>query len=694
MTAWTGLGLAPTVAPWMLALLGGAVVAVLGYGVARRARGLGWRAVVLTVLLLVLGNPSLDREDRRVLPDIVVLVEDASPSQVAAGRRDETDNAMAELRAALGGEPDVEVRVVRVEGAVAGEDGGAPRSGTFAFGALRRALGDVAPESVAGVVVVTDGQIHDAPRPGALGLRAPIHALITGHPGEIDRRLVVEQAPSYGLVGDEIQIAVRVEDAGPGGDDTPLALEISLDDGEPRTELVRPGETTVLPVTLDHAGTTIVALAAAAREGELSVANNRAVVAVNGVRERLRVLLISGEAHTGERVWRSLLKADPGVDLVHFTILRPPEKQDGTPIRELALISFPVRELFEVKLEDFDLIIFDRYRRRGIIPQGYLQNIADFVEDGGALFVAAGPDFASPLSLYRTPLGVLMPGRPSGDIIAEGFKPALTEVGMRHPVTNELAGASPEDPRWGRWFRIIDVTVGRGQTLMTGAGGRPLLLLDHVGNGRVAQLLSDEAWLWARGFEGGGPQAELLRRTAHWLMKEPELEENALRAEARGDRLVIVRQSLEAGPRTVEVTGPSGAKGTLALEDRGRGRAVGELVVDEPGLYRVSDGERVALAAVGELNPREWLDLRATEDVLRPIAEATGGGIAWLAVDGVPSLRRVEQGHDTHGRGWFGLTRTRRYLVVGVEQFSLLPPALALALALGGLALAWRAEGR
>ncbi|MGH6718404.1 MAG: hypothetical protein ACREER_03730 [Alphaproteobacteria bacterium] len=688
------IGFAPLIASGLLVVLALAAAAALGFGLAHRARGLGWRGLVLAALLAVLANPSLDREERRALPDLVVLLDDQSPSLAMPERRAAADDALAAIEAELGGLTDVEVRRVAVGGASAAPPGGLPRSGTFAFEALGRALADVPTESVAGVIMVTDGQVHDAPSPETTEAAWPTHALIAGRPGEIDRRLVIDQAPTYGLVDDEIEIAVTIEDAGAPADPTPVPVTVSLDGGEPRTKLIRPGERTAVTVTLTHAGPTVIALAAQPRPGELSPLNNRAVLAINGVRERLRVLLISGEAHTGERVWRSLLKADPAVDLVHFTILRPPEKQDGTPIRELALISFPVRELFEVKLDEFDLIIFDRYRRRGIIPQGYLQNIARFVEQGGALLIAAGPDFASPLSLYNTPLGPLLPAHPSGDVVLAGFKPMLTDTGKRHPVTADLAGAAPDDPHWGRWFRIIDTVAPSGDVLMTGADDRPLLVLDHVRNGRVAQLLSDQAWLWVRGFEGGGPQAELLRRIAHWLMKEPELDENALRAEARGTTLTITRQSLDAGPATATVTGPSGTITEVALEDRGRGRKHAEVTVEEPGLYKVTSGDLLALAAVGELNPREWLDLRATDAVLRPVTAATGGALVWLAVEGMPRIRRIEAGHDRSGPGWIGLVRTRRYVVTGVDQVPLMPPWLALALALGGLALAWRAEGR
>ena len=202
--------------------------------------------------------------------------------------------------------------------------------------------------------------------------------------------------------------------------------------------------------------------------------------------------------------------------------------------------------------------------------------------------------------------------------------PAVTGLGRRHPVTATLPGdvGADEPPRWGRWFRQIGVEPMRGDVLMSGVEERPLLILDRVGEGRVAQLLSDHMWLWARGFEGGGPQAEMLRRIAHWLMKEPELEENALSAEVRGDRLHVVRQALAAGDATVEVHDPSGARHQVVLEDTGDGRASGQMPVGEPGIYRVSDGARTVLAAAGVLNPLELADLRATAGRLAPAAAA------------------------------------------------------------------------
>ena len=140
-------------------------------------------------------------------------------------------------------------------------------------------------------------------------------------------------------------------------------------------------------------------------------------------------------------------------------------------------------------------------------------------------------------------------------------------LGRRHPVTEDLpgAGTAGRDPSWGRWFRQVEARARHGTVVMTGDRGEPLLVLDRVGKGRVAQLLSDQMWLWARGFEGGGPQAELLRRLAYWLMKEPDLEENDLRATIDGDRLVVTRQSLEPDDRPVTVTAPDGTTSSLTL---------------------------------------------------------------------------------------------------------------------------------
>ncbi len=686
----TSIAFAPLFDRIVLAAAGGLALAVLAACALTRARGLGWRTLALAALWLALANPSLVEEEREAIPDLVTIVVDESDSQKIDGRRARSEEALERLTAHLEKLDDLDIRIVRAgaeQGAVAGSG-----EGTRLFEALGRSLSSTSRRRMAGTVLLTDGQVHDVPgAEDALPFAGPLHVLLNGRRGEHDRILFVDKAPSYGLVGSKAQIEIRVEDAAAAGGLARIAI---ARDGKPVRRLdATIGAARTIEVEIDRAGSNIFELEVDSRPGELTGANNRNVVEISGVRERLRVLLVSGEPHPGGRVWRNFLKADPSVDLVHFTILRPPEKLDATPVRELSLIAFPIRELFEVKLEDFDLIIFDRYRRRGVLPTIYLDNIARFVEGGGAVLEVAGPGFASALSLYQTPLGAILPGAPTGHVFERGFKPLVSDVGERHPVTADLFGAAGTRSRWGRWFRQVEVGAARGTTLMLGADERPLLIVDRVGEGRVAQLLSDHIWLWARGFETGGPHSEILRRLSHWLMKEPDLEENDLRVAAGRGGLTITRRSLERDHPPVEVTAPSGATTAVELAEEGGGRARATLLPEEMGLYRVSDGERTALAAVASPNPVEFADMRGTADRLAGIAARTGGGIAWLA-DGLPSFRRVRPDRLASGTGWMGLVANRDYRVTSITEVPLLPPLAVLLLGVGVLMLAWRREGR
>jgi len=696
------LASAPLLPWWAIAALAAGYVLVIGFGILRGARGLSWRAIALLILLAALVNPSVIEEKRAPQRDVAIIVVDESPSQRIGDRQRATEEALAALSDRLGHERDLDVRVVR-----AGKpQPGAGDDGTRLFTALSRAMSDVPRQRLAGIVMITDGQVHDIPagdaKAAAESLGGPLHVLLSGRPDEGDRRLVVAQAPSFGFVGKDSQLKVRVEDQPQGalGKQQGTAagqavVTLRKDGGPPQQVSVPVGRDVPLTLPIDHGGPNILELAVEPGPHELTLDNNRAVVVVNGVRDRLRVLLVSGEPHAGERVWRNILKSDPSVDLVHFTILRPPEKQDGTPIRELSLIAFPIRELFDVKLDEFDLIIFDRYSRRGVIPQAYLENVARYVRKGGAFLEAAGPSFGTPMSLSRSPLGTILPTEPTGDVYEEGYKPQLTDLGRRHPVTEDLPGAGPPDgqPSWGRWFRQVDSHVQRGVTVMKGDHGEPLLVLDRVGQGRVAQLLSDQMWFWARGFEGGGPQAELLRRLAYWLMKEPDLEENDLRAMVEGDRLQITRQSLEPDDRPVNVTMPDGSSRSLTLTPESGGRSSGSLPITEMGLYRVTDGTRTALAAAGPLNPVEFADVRTTPDKLAPIVTATGGGIFWAGSGSIPEIRRVAPERTAAGHNWMGLRANGDYTVTGFSELPLLPGIAALLLIIGGLLAAWRREG-
>ena len=655
-----------------------------------RARAALVRAIALALFVLALANPSITREDREPLTSVAAVVIDKSPSQEFGDRLQQTEAARAGLAERLGHIAGLEVRFVEA-GQADGET-----DGTRLFTALSSALSDVPQERVAGAILITDGRVHDVPgEVAALGFTAPVHGLITGHKDERDRRVVLVTAPRFGIVGQTQTITFRVEDQGaPAG---PAQVAVRRDGELIESRNVRVGAAVNINVPIPHAGPNIVEIEASPLEGEITAVNNRAVVSIDGVRDKLRVLLVSGEPHAGERTWRNLLKSDASIDLVHFTILRPPEKQDGTPINELSLIAFPTRELFQQRIHEFQLIIFDRYARQGVLPIPYFDNIARYVRQGGAVLVAAGPDYASPTSIWRTPLDVILPAEPSGRTSDGAFHARLTELGKRHPVTRGLEGAEQDPPRWSRWFRLVDSRASKGTTIMQGPDNKPLLLLSREGEGRVALLLSDHIWLWARGYEGGGPHLDLLRRLSHWLMKQPDLEEEALRLLVRGRDLTVQRQTMSDSVSDVTLTTPSGKTRTVTLSPAEPGVWRSTIEANELGLWRASDGTLTALANVGPANPREFTEVTSTTDVLAPLANATGGGVVRVeAASGVhlPRIVGVRSSDTYHGDDWLGL-RTREATVVrGIGVLPVFAGLIGLLLLVGALATTWMREGR
>jgi hypothetical protein len=685
-----GIAFSPLVSAQILWAAAAAAVVLSLLLLVSRSRGAWVRALAFALIVLALANPSLTREDRDPLSSVVVVVVDKSPSQDFGDRARQTEQARAAIAERLGRIPGLDVRVVE-----AGQSDG-ETDGTRLFTALGSSLADVPPDRVAGVIMITDGRVHDVPADaGALGFAAPVHALITGAKNERDRRIALIAAPRFGIVGQPQTIRYAVEDQ--GASERTAEVTVRRDGEVVETRTVAVGAPQNVEIPIPHGGANIVEIETPPIAGELTPVNNRAVVSIDGVRDKLRVLLVSGEPHAGERTWRNLLKSDAAVDLVHFTILRPPEKQDGTPINELSLIAFPTRELFQQKIGEFQLIIFDRYARQGVLPIIYFDNITRYVRDGGAVLVAAGPDYASPTSIWRTPLDSILPAEPSGNVTEQGYHPRLTDLGKRHPVTRDLAGSASDPPQWSRWFRIVDTRSGTGMPVLQGPDNKPLLVLSREGEGRVALLLSDHIWLWARGFEGGGPHLDLLRRLSHWLMKEPELEEEALRLVVNGHNLTVRRQTMAENVADVTLTSPSGATRSLKLAPTEPGVWQTSVPANELGLWRATDGKLNALVNIGPVNPREFAEVTSTTAVLGPIAAATGGDSRRLD-DGngldVPRVLAVRSGDTYNGDDWIGLKMREASVVRGIGVLPVFAGLLGLLLLLGSLAGTWAREGR
>ncbi len=662
---------------WALAALS---LVALGLAIWHRLSGWALRALAALVVLAALTGPVSQREERAPLSDIVIALVDESASQSLSDRPDQTAKALNHIRDAVAARANTELREV-----VIGD--GLDNSGTTLMQSLSDALANEPRGRVAGIIAISDGQIHDTEV--APELPAPLHLLRSGREGDWDRRLVVQKAPSFAIIGEPVTLTLRIEDQGAAPDAALAELAISIDGGDAQRFSLPIGRDFDLPLTLPHGGRNVIQFTVPTATGELTDRNNTALIQINGVRDRLRVLLVSGEPHPGGRTWRNLLKSDSAVDLVHFTILRPPEKQDGVPVEELSLIAFPTRELFLEKIEDFDLIIFDRYKRRGILPPVYLENVARYVREGGAVLVAAGPDFASADSIYRSPLAQVLPAHPTARVIEQHYQPKVSDLGQRHPVTSDLQNGES----WGSWLRQIELGHSEGDIVMTGVDEQPLLILNRVDAGRVALLASDHAWLWSRGYEGGGPQLELLRRLAHWMMKEPDLEEDMLWAEANGQNMRILRRSLSDDVGALTITHPDGRESRLEMQEHAPGLWGAQFEGPEIGLYRLREGDKEAVIGLGPAAPREFEQTIATGAWLSPVIASMNGGDVSID-DGLPRLREIRAGRPAAGRGWIGITPRNAYETLAVRQTPLLPAWLLLLLAAGLMVAAWLHEGR
>ncbi|MFP4097574.1 MAG: hypothetical protein ACLFP8_01505 [Alphaproteobacteria bacterium] len=690
--------------PW-LAPLFMACVLLVGLSVFCYRRALVWRAIVFALFALVLANPSLLRTERSYTTDVAAILVDQSASQDFGDRARVTDEALSYIRSALEEINNLEIREVRapVDGAL--------RARTDLFQALDQAMADVPSRRRAGVIVISDGQIHDVPQniDHSKELYGPVHLLLTGKKDERDRRIVVTNASAYGLVGQDISVTYHVEDT-QNISQSEAHVTLELHDGTRRSFYIPVGEEQRLDLPISHAGQNVFTLSVDGVADEVTLANNKSALVVNGVRDRLKVLLISGIPHSGERTWRDLLTSDPGVDLVHFTILREPQKFDYTPRDELSLIAFPFDELFNRKLYDFDLIIFDQYRVNNILPELYFHNIVRYVRMGGAFLSANGPAFAQSGSIYNTPLRSILPGAPTRHITQEAFTPSVTALGHKHPVTRSLVWNGrvnePDDTHekpWGDWLRYIDITANRGDVLMSAgaqadpAQDKPLLILDRVDKGRVAQLSSDHIWLWSRGYDGGGPHAELLRRIVHWLMKEPELDEQAFEVIVNKDQITVQKPAFGRDEETISVQSPDGEVELLTLESGGdeRGMLHHTMQAGGLGIYAFEDVQGLRkFAIVGDLNAPELDDVVTSSEAMDPLIKATGGAPIWLHETPRPDVGMRNSARRYGGNSWLSLRRNEDFTVARVRDIALLNEWLSLGLLLLALLLLWWKEGQ
>ena len=684
----------PAVLAWLAAVMLRRRAAGAGRhrGCASAAPGCGLAA--FAALAAALFNPVLLDEEREPLKSVVALIVDRSQSQDIGARTEADRRALAGLQERLARFKQFDVRVVEAGQAGAADD----RTETRLFGALDSAFRDVPPSRIGGAVMITDGQVHDVPETAAAYRRAAARAdhrrgrtKWTGASASRMRRVSA-------LSASRIDMTYRV--IATGGERGAVDVRVSINGQQVNVERAEIGREMQLQLIdpqcrPQHRRTRH----RPASTGELTDTNNRAIALIDGIRENLRVLLVSGEPHAGERTWRNLLKSDASVDLVHFTILRPPEKQDGTPINELSLIAFPTRELFVEKINDFDLIIFDRYQHRDVLPILYYDYIAEYVEKGGALLIAAGPEYAGEHSIARTPLMAALPAMPTGDITGAGLlsapyrnrqtPPGYTRAGRLGLRAAALEPLVPPDRHRAPGGRGRHEGAGRpaaaaaqpqGRRPRRHAPVRPGLAMGARLRGRRParralpphRPLADEG----AGARGGAPDG---RRPRHGAGHSPPDDERRSRARA-GDHAVGQDAS------------------TVPLTSAEPGLFTGSAETTEIGLYQIGNGDLSALAHIGPVNAPEFAETVSTETVLRPTAEATGGSVRRLAgADRPVACPQIVPVRGSGRRGRPRLDRPahdrRQRAEIGIARAAvrrLFRPALLL-LALGSM---WYREGR
>ncbi len=653
------------------------------------------RALAFSVFMAVMLNPSILKEDRKYVKDVAVIVVDNSPSQKIGKRAERTRVALESISKQIKDMNMFDLRIIHAP------NGDELTNKTELFKLLDQRLKDVPKKQRAGVVFITDGQIHDVPvNKEHYDDYGPVHNLLSGQKNEKDRQIIITNAPAYGLVGKDVTVKYRVEDTKNINEEY-ADITLTLHDGTYQTFKVPVNKEQEILLPLNHPSQNIYTLEVNTIKGEITTANNKSAIIINGVRDRLKVLLVSGIPHTGERTWRDLLTSDPGVDLVHFTILREPQKFDYTPKNEMSLIAFPFRELFEVKLYDFDLIIFDRYRVNNILPRHYFNNIARYVREGGAFLEASGPAFATRRSVGNTAIGDILPGKATGRILEKSFTPQLSELGMNHPVTKNLIwnnsiSEKGKEPPWGPWMRTVILDPVRGDQLMTSVNDWPLLLLDRVGKGRVAQISSDHIWMWSRGYKNGGPHAELLRRIVHWLMKEPELDERALDITIHKSDITVRKQNhKKVSEESLAITLPSGEYIAAKLKDNGQSSLEYKHHADQLGIYSFEDiNKERKFAVIGEVNPPELRGIKTTAEKLMPLVKKSKGTTIWLDKAPKPKVKASKNSRHYGGSNWLSFKLNNDHTVTSVKGISILPKWAMMIMLISALLLLWFREGK
>jgi len=606
------------------------------------------RIFILILLIILILNPSINKDKKEYYKDIVLLVSDKSLSISETNKTEEVLNIKKKIINKIQNFSDIEIRNIEISNKnfpIEKND-----QGTFIIRQIKQEINSLNKKRIAGIIVITDGQIFDKPKIESALSKIPLHFIIAGSKNEKDRVIITEGIPNYAIIGEKIKFSLKIDS---WIDDNKIATDVFLDGKNIFNENLIPNKFHEIEVPIYHSGKNILEIRISQSQNELTFFNNKKIREINGIHDKLRVMLISGEPNMGLRSWRNILNSDPSIELIHFTILRPPSKRDFTPVKELSLIPFPTQELFAADISKFSLIIFDQYSLQGVLPEKYMNNITEFVLKGGALLDIAGSNHTSQNNIINSPIKKILPSKSEGKNFVEAFTPKLTEIGKRHPITNNL-DQNYEVNRWGEWYRHIKTKKIFGKTLLEN-DNYPIMIVGTIGKGRVAQILSDQSWIWIKSNQNKGPLISLLRNTIHWLLKNPELEEDFFTFSKEKNLIKLRLNTLNDQDAAAKIYHPTGKVTNLLLKNNARGQLTGSFLYSERGKYKIIANYKEKVFYPDSKDIIELERVLSSDKKLKEFVKLNNNISLYWADEKIPEITKIYNNNNIFGKNWIGI---------------------------------------
>ena len=390
-------------------------IAVIFFSLFFKIKNLFIRLISFIILIIIILNPVRNSSNKEYHKDLAIVVSDLTNSILETNKDKDVKAAQETLYDQLKKIQNLEIINIEIN-----NNSEKNNNETFLFKEIDKKINNFSSDRLSSVFIITDGQIHDFNNYKSYFDSIPIHFLLVGSKNEKDRFSKVSNMPNYVLIGNKLKFDLQVID---NFNNKKIKTDFFIDSKLISSQYLVPNISNNITLPLNHVGKNILEIKTEVSSSEITNINNSQTFEINGVHDRLRVMLISGEPNMGLRNLRNILNSDPSVELIHFTILRPPSKRDLTPVKELSLIPFPTQELFAADISKFSLIIFDQYSLQGILPPKYLNNISNFVLNGGALLDIAGTKYLTPDSLVNSPIKEILPTEPLSIVSNKEIKP-------------------------------------------------------------------------------------------------------------------------------------------------------------------------------------------------------------------------------------------------------------------------------